>query len=119
MNPSIHKQPSNPIDLATIQDVAQLIVKRFSPERVILFGSYARGQAGDHSDVDLLVEMRLVDDPTNKGNPIRRAIAEHFVLPVDVVIRTPETVAKHRDNPYSLVHQALKEGIVLYDRHAA
>jgi predicted nucleotidyltransferase len=118
MIPSMHKQLSSPIDLATIRDVAQLIVERFAPERVILFGSYARDQAGDHSDVDLLVEMRLSDRST-RGNPVRRAIAERFVLPMDIVIRTPEAVAKHRDNPYSLVHQALKEGIILYDRHAA
>ena len=118
MASTMQNRSSHPIDLATIQDIAQLIVERFAPERVILFGSYARDQAGDHSDVDLLVEMRLSDRST-RGNPVRRAIAERFVLPMDIVIRTPEAVAKHRDNPYSLVHQALKEGIILYDRHAA
>lgn len=107
------------IDMDTIREVARLIVERFNPERVVLFGSYARGQATAHSDVDLLVEMEPATGPAQKGNPIRRAIAERFTLPVDVVVRTPEVVHKYKDNPYSVVHQALREGIILYDRHAA
>ena len=46
------------IDRATIQAIAQLIVERFNPEQVILFGSHARGEVGEHSDVDLLVVLR-------------------------------------------------------------
>ena len=38
------------IDSATIQAIAQLIVKRFDPEQIILFGSHARGEVGAHSD---------------------------------------------------------------------
>ena len=106
------------IDMAMIRDVTRLIAERFAPERVILLGSHARGRAGAHSEVDLLVEIRMAPD-SRRGNPIRRAIAERFVLPVDVVVRTPEAVAKHRDNPHFLVHQALQQGIVIYDRHAA
>ena len=109
------EQPT--IDMQTIRAVARLIVERFSPERVVLFGSFARGQAGEHSDIDLLVELHT--GPERIGNPIRRAIAERFVLPVDVVVASPDTVARHQDNPYSVIYQALNEGIVLYDRHAA
>ena len=46
------------IDRATIQAIAKLIVERFDPEQVILFGSHARGEVGAHSDVDLLVVLR-------------------------------------------------------------
>ena len=107
------------IDLATIQAVSRLIVERFDPEKVILFGSYARGEPGLHSDVDLLVVLKATDRPARQGNPIRRAIAESYVLPVDVIVRTAEAVEKYRNDPYSLVHQALTEGVVLYERSAA
>ena len=107
------------INSATIQAVAQLIVKRFDPERIILFGSHARGEAGAHSDVDLLVVLRKDSERPRHGNPIRRAIAERFVLPVDVVIRSPEALAEQRDDPYSLIHKALDEGKVLYEQHVA
>jgi predicted nucleotidyltransferase len=106
------------ISPATIQAVAQFIVERFDPEQVILFGSYARGEVGQDSDIDLLVILRVAGEQ-QRGNPIRRAIAERFVLPVDVVIRTTEAVARHRDDPYSLTHQVLEEGVVLYERRAA
>ena len=107
------------IDPATIHAVAQLIVKRFDPEQIILFGSYARGDAGAHSDVDLLVVLRADRGWPRYGNPIRRTIAERFVLPVDVVVCSPEDLAEQRDDPYSLVHKALEEGKVLYEQRAA
>lgn len=108
-----------PVDRATIQAIAQLIVERFDPEQIILFGSHARGEAGEHSDVDLLVVLRADAGRLQRGNPIRRAIAERFVLPVDVIIRSPEVLARQRHDPYSLIHKVLKEGNVLYERRAA
>ena len=107
------------IDSATIQAIAQLIVKRFDPEQIILFGSHARGEVGAHSDVDLLVVLRIDAGQLQHGNPIRRAIAERFVLPIDVVIRSPEVLAEQRNDPYSLIHKVLKEGKVLYERRIA
>ena len=107
-----------PINKLTIQAVARLIVERFDPEQVILFGSHAREQAGRHSDVDLLVVMHG-EGGERRGNPVRRAIAERFVLPVDVIIRSPEAMSQQRQDPYSLIHKALEEGEVLYERPAA
>lgn len=107
---------SSIIDIETIREVTRLIVARFHPERVVLFGSYARGEADPNSDVDLLVEMTSPIESAGRGNPVRRAIAERFVLPLDVVVKSSEMVEKSRNDPYSLVHQALEEGVVLYDR---
>ena len=107
------------INRATIQAIAQLIVERFDPEQVILFGSHARGEVGAHSDVNLLVVLRADAGRPQPGNPIRRVIAERFVLPVDVVIRSPEVLAKQRNNPHSLIHKVLEEGEVLYERRVA
>jgi predicted nucleotidyltransferase len=107
------------IDKTTIQAIAQLIVERFNPEQVILFGSHARGEVGEHSDVDLLVVLHDDARQSQRGNPIRRAIAERFVLPVDVIICSPEVLATQRNDPYSFIHKVLKEGEVLYERRAA
>ena len=74
---------------------------------------------GAHSDVDLLVVLRADAGRPQLGNPIRRAIAERFVLPVDVVVRSPEVLAEQRDAPYSLIHKVLEEGKVLYERRIA
>ena len=107
------------INRATIQAIAQLIVERFKPEQIILFGSHSREEVGEHSDVDLLVVLHDDAGKSQNGNPIRRAIAEHFVLPIDVIIRSPEVLTAQRNNPYSFIHRVLKEGEVLYERRVA
>lgn len=107
------------IDRATIQAITRLIVERFDPEQIILFGSHARGEANEHSDLDLLVVMHTDAGRRQHGNPIRRAIAERFVLPVDVIIRSPEVLAAQRNNPYSMIHKVLEEGEVVYERRVA
>ena len=107
------------IDKNTIQAITQLIVERFNPEQVILFGSHARGEVGEHSDVDLLVVLRNDAGQSQRGNPIRRTIAERFVLPVDVIIRSPEALATQRNDLHSFIYKVLKEGEVLYERRAA
>ncbi len=108
-----------PIDKATIRAVAQLIAERFDPEQIILFGSHARGNAGSHSDIDLLVVLKSLDDWPKRDNPIRAAIAEHFILPVDVLVTTPERLARQRENPYSFVNTALESERILYERPAS
>ena len=108
-----------PITTDTIQAVAKLIADRFDPEKVILFGSHARGNAGSHSDVDILVVLKSLDNWPKRDNPIRAAIAEEFVLPVDVFVTTPERLASQRDNPYSFVNTALASQEVLYERKAS
>lgn len=105
------------IDRGAITAIANLIVERFDPDQIILFGSYARNEAGKHSDVDLLVVLPEESDwKKQRGNPVRRAIAERFVLPVDVIVRSPASVSRQRDDPYSLINTILDEGEVLYER---
>ena len=119
MRKGMLQMSETPIDKATIRAVAQLIAERFDPEQIILFGSHARGNAGSHSDIDLLVVLKSLDDWPKRDNPIRAAIAEHFILPVDVLVTTPERLARQRDNPYSFVNTALESKRILYERPAS
>ena len=48
----------DPLNRETIEAIPQLIVERFQPEQVILFGSVARGEEDEHSDLDLMVVLR-------------------------------------------------------------
>ena len=109
----------DPLNRDTIQAITQLIVERFEPEQVILFGSCARGEEDENSDLDLLVILRPSQQPPRSGNPIHAAISERFVLPVDLLIRSFETFATYRPNPNSMLSRMLEESEVLYDRHAA
>ena len=100
---------------ATINDMVARIAERFHPRRVILFGSHARGQATEHSDVDLLV---VVDRPGPRGRrsaPIIRMLAEEFDLPVDVIVRSHEAIEEWQHVPGTLCRKIAEEGVVLYD----
>ena len=108
-----------PLNRETIEAITQLIVERFQPEQVILFGSCARGEENQHSDLDLMVVLRPGVEPPRRGNPIRRAIAERFLLPVDLLIRSYETFTAYRPNPNSMLSRMLEDSEVLYDRRAA
>ncbi len=84
--------------------------------RVILFGSRARGDAGPHSDVDLLVVMPDgIEDERRVTVEIRRLLRD---MPVakDVVVTTPEEIERRGDLVGTVLRPALREGKVLYER---
>ena len=75
---------------AQIREMVKLIVKQFHPEKIILFGSQAQGDAGPDSDVDLLVVM-----PVEKGAKFKKmveiGVALHDIpVPTDVIVTAPE-----------------------------
>ena len=109
----------DPLNRDTIQAITQLIVERFEPEQIIMFGSCARGDTDENSDLDLLVVLRHNDEQGREGHGIRLAIAESFLLPVDVLIRSADVIAKYRRDPNSMISRMLEDSEILYDRHAA
>ena len=108
----------DPLNRDTIEAITQLIVERFEPEQVILFGSCARGEEGENSDLDLLVVLRHNDEQGRDGYAIRLAIAERFVLPVDILIRSADVIATYRQDPNSMISRMLQDSEVLYARRA-
>lgn len=101
----------------TIAEMVRRIVARFNPERVIIFGSHARGTPGPDSDVDLLVVMHP------NGSKRARAVEIYGLLagmgvPKDVIVVTPEEFDAYRDAPGTVIQTARQEGKVLYDRAA-
>jgi uncharacterized protein len=89
------------------------IVTRFSPEKVILFGSRARGNARPGSDVDLLVVMPVNGSRRKKMVEILTALHD-FPLPVDVIVVTHQEFIDHADIVGTMVYPAVREGKVLY-----
>ena len=109
----------DPLNRETIEAITQLIVERFQPEQVILFGSVARGEEDENSDLDLMVVLPHNDEEGRDGYAIRLAIAENFVLPVDILIRSADVLTRYRQNPNSMLSRMLENSEVLYDRLAA
>ena len=97
-----------------LDEVVQRIVAVADPEKIILFGSAARGELGPDSDLDLLVV---------KSGVHRRKLAQSIYekllgigCPVDVVVVTPEDIEKYGDAIGLILDPALREGKVIYER---
>ncbi|MEX0815618.1 MAG: nucleotidyltransferase domain-containing protein [Dongiaceae bacterium] len=98
-----------------IRKMVDRIVRRFDPERIILFGSHARGAAGPDSDVDLLVVMPVKGSKSEKE--IEIGVALHDIrLPKDIIVTTPEDFEWRRKVPGTIERPAALEGKVLYVR---
>ena len=91
------------------------IVGRFQPSQVVLFGSHARGTASEWSDVDLLVILPNVSDKRDAAINIRRVLGD---IPVckDIVVATPEEIARRGHLVGTVLRSALREGKVIYER---
>jgi transcriptional regulator with XRE-family HTH domain len=105
---------SKTIEAAIVQ-MARVIVERFDPERIILFGSYARGNAGPDSDVDLLVLMEVQGSKRRMAAEIGAAL-HGFRLPKDILVTTPSDFEARKDIVGTIERPAAREGKVLYAR---
>src|SRR5438477_12746692 len=96
---------------AKIARMVKRIATRFAPEKIILFGSQARGDAGPDSDVDLLVVMPVEGSVADKGIEIRMALHD-IHIPIDIVVTTPEEFAWRKDYVGTIEWPATREGKV-------
>lgn len=96
-----------------ISTMTDRIVRDFDPLQIILFGSRARGDAHAHSDVDLLVVFSELTNKRKTAVDIRRVLSD---LPIskDILVATPEELARQRDQVGSVLRYAQREGKVLY-----
>lgn len=96
-----------------LDDIVQRIVRIAAPERVVLFGSTARGDTNADSDFDLLV--------VKAGQYRRRRFAKEIYKgmigaghAVDIIVVTPEDIERYRDADALVIAPALREGRVIY-----
>ena len=98
-----------------IRIMAERIVQDYDPAKIILFGSHARGEAGPESDIDLLVVLPEVADQRKTAVAIRRILRD-LPVPKNIVVTTPEEIARRGDLVGTVLRPALREGKVLYER---
>jgi len=83
------------------------------PERILLFGSHARGEAREDSDLDLLVIESEVTDRAAEMVRLRRALRP-LRIPVDILVYSSADVVRWGNQPGSALFLALREGKVVY-----
>lgn len=96
-----------------LREIIRRVVKVAQPEKIILFGSAARGEMGPNSDVDLLV---VKTGKFHQG----RITGEIYMnlqgvgVPVDIILVTPEQVEKYAQTDFLVISPALREGKEVY-----
>jgi predicted nucleotidyltransferase len=103
------------IQYQEIEAYAQELVTKFKPEKIVLFGSYATGSAGEDSDVDLLVIMPHVGKSSRQALEIRQSVQKRF--PLDLVVQSPLEANRRMRDGDPFITNALTEGRVLYGKH--
>ncbi len=101
--------------MSAIRRFVREIVRRFHPDRIILFGSYAYGTPTPDSDVDLLVVM-VTRNQVEQVVRIDEAIEERG-FPLDLIVRTPRTWQQGVRSGDCLLQEITARGKVLYEKH--
>lgn len=101
----------------TIRHAAQLLGEAAKPARVILFGSYARGDAVESSDLDFLVVEPTFRDKFREMVRLRQVLRP-LRVPADVLVCSQADIAQQQESCSTAIYWALREGKVLYDSAA-
>ena len=110
---------THPVTQDLIRAVVDVVVRTARPERVVLFGSWARGDAGAGSDIDLLV---IEAAPFTRGRSRRQEAARvsralaGFLVPIDLLLFSADEIDRWRDTPNHVVARAAREGKIVYER---
>jgi len=105
--------------LATAQppclpEIVERISRKFHPVKIILFGSWARGEAREDSDVDLLVVLPTVEHKRKTAIEVLRVL-NGLPISKDVVVTTPQEIEERGRSVGYILRPALEEGRVIYE----
>jgi addiction module HigA family antidote len=116
---AVREPRSSPASATMLDEIVARIVEAVDPDRIVLFGSAARGEAGPSSDVDLLVVDREPFGPgrSRRGRlrRIREALAGSGVAK-DILLFSADEIERWRHSPNHVVARALQQGRVLFAR---
>ncbi len=102
------------IDREIVQKAVDLLLQACRPSRIILFGSVARGDSDEGSDLDLLVVLPEVHERRTEMVRLLEVLRPLHV-PVDVLVYSEEYVEEWGHLPGTALYEALHEGRVVYD----
>jgi predicted nucleotidyltransferase len=102
-------------DEELLQTIVSRIAEGVHPQKIILFGSWARGERGPHGDIDLLI-IHESDLPRPRRYAQVRRLFWGMGLPMDILVYTPEEFARYQLVPGSFTHTVANEEKVLYER---
>lgn len=98
-----------------LTDIVQRLVESYAPQKVILFGSYARGNVDEGSDIDLLIIKDTEKPPLERWREVKRLLRDrNRRVSVSPLVYTSEEIAQRLSMQDFFIQEVLEEGIVLY-----
>jgi hypothetical protein len=95
-----------------LEEAKSALIEEFHPQKIILFGSFARGAVEENSSIDILI---IADTDLSFYERIKRAIkVSRGIPPIDPLVYTPQEVAQLQEEGDYFLENILGEGIVLY-----
>lgn len=89
-------------------------LKEYKPERIILFGSHARGEADEYSDLDIVVIKETEERFLDRLKTIYELVRPTFAM--DVLVYTPQELAQMQERGNPFIEMVLTEGVVIYEK---
>ncbi|HEW79327.1 MAG TPA: nucleotidyltransferase domain-containing protein [Phycisphaerales bacterium] len=102
-------QPNSKI----VDQLVQRIIEIVHPLKIILFGSFSRGEINPDSDIDVLIVMPEGTHRRRTAQLLYRRIIG-LGIPFDILVTTPEDLEKHKDNIGLIYRTVLREGREIY-----
>ena len=90
------------------------LLKKYKPEKVILFGSHARGSTDSYSDIDLIIIKRTKKPFLDRIKDVLKIIKPNFAI--DVLVYTPEEFRKMTSEGNPFLEYVIKDGRVIYEK---
>ncbi|OFX49468.1 MAG: hypothetical protein A2046_06785 [Bacteroidetes bacterium GWA2_30_7] len=97
-----------------IQNVVNIIVNNFHPDKIILFGSYASGTATEDSDLDLIVVKDTDLQPHKRAFDIWMKL-KGILIPMDILVYTKKEIEERINEKFTFLFNALKNSRILYE----
>jgi len=101
---------------ATVETIVKRIVEKFQPFKVIVFGSWAAGNAGPDSDLDFLVVMDCTQAQKRDLQVAIRKELRDILIPKDILVATPGDIEKYKEAWWTVYQPAMEKGKVLYEQ---
>lgn len=98
-----------------LEEIVSRITARYSPDKIILFGSYAYGEPTADSDLDIMVVMETTEMPHKRSTALRRLLKD-IAIPKDIIVKTPDEFERFKNVVGTIVFPAAHGGRVVYAR---
>jgi len=103
------------IEPTIMGEIVRRIVRLIHPEKIVLFGSYAREDSRSESDIDLLVIADSTEPRYRRAAPLYGALSD-ILVPMDILVYSPSEVREWSNVRQAFVTTAVREGKVIYEK---